>query len=69
MIVYYIGGPADLVKQALPTDIPPACLPYTMAVRSNEGLLVKRHFYRRIIYLERVGAWMYEYDSSVEEVQ
>lgn len=72
MIVYYIGGPADLVKQSLPdnTTLPPVkCLPYTMAVRSSEGLLVKRHFYRLVTYLQTTGVWIYEYDPSIEEVQ
>lgn len=72
MIVYYIGGPADLVKQAIP-DKPltpvPTCLVYTMAVPTTDGLVAKRHFYRRMFYLGRVGAWVYEYDPSIEEVQ
>jgi hypothetical protein len=66
VIVYYIGGPADLLKHALPGHTPPDCLVYTMMDRD---MLVSKHFYRRTAYLDVQRVWVYEYDPNVKEVQ
>lgn len=66
MIVYYIGGPADRVRQSLSRSDIPTCLTYTMMQRDQT---IRKHFYRLVARLNIMDAWVYEYDPSIEEVQ